>query len=160
MWNKNPYPSLLFIVWCTEAVELFKVAHQVWFTTAAEGEQEHLVSTIGNKNNYSEIRGERLICACISRGPLKANTFPVLIPTIICTSAPQTHLLLIKLIESYWLCAEATSERQKMTGWLENGVMEWKVEKRKLHTAQSGVEWVKGRKLQRQGKSNCPTPLC
>lgn len=45
-----------YTVWCTESMEpvISRVAQQVWFTTAAAGEQELLVFISGNKNNNTE----------------------------------------------------------------------------------------------------------
>ena len=86
-----------------------------------------------HKWNQKQIWKERLIWGYHCRGPLKANAFPVLIPTVIRTSAPQTHLLPMKLIESYWLYVEVKGgwEREREREGTKSGAREWKAKKRK-----------------------------
>lgn len=132
-----------------------------------------------HKWNQKQNWNERLIWGYHCRGPLKANAFHVLIPTVIRTSAPQTHLLPVKLIESYWLYAEAgreKREREKERKW-QDRLQKWsrgmkgKKEEVKLKDEQKrrvkqswaggwGAREWRGKRERETGKEQIALPPC
>lgn len=134
-----PFLSLHFTAWCTELMALLipKVAQQVWFTMAAAGEQEFLVSTSENKNNCSERDTEKGWFGLSQLRTIKSKCISCFDPHC------NLHLCFANIFtanKAYWIIltvcgsGEQRVRERKWLVWLESGAREWKAEKEEVKT--------------------------